>query len=576
MRERDSLSSGRRRLWGGLGLVLLATLGAYLPVFDNQFTNWDDPLYVLENPLIRGLDGPHLKQIFSTYLLGNYHPLTVLSYAVEYHFSRLDPFLYHLDNLLLHLGNTALVFSLVYLLFRQPLAALLAAALFGLHPLNVESVAWISERKGLLSVFFFLAALVCYVSYLKQGRLFGLRNRRLVVALLLFSCALLSKGTAVTLPVVLLLFDWFTGRPLTRAALFEKLPFFALSFLFGILALHAQESVDAIKTTGYSLLTSFSAANLGLLTYLRRLLLPLDQACFYPYPELKTQGSQIIFYGSPLLVLLLLALLLLSLKRTRLLLFGALFFLLTVAPVIQLLPVGNAITADRYTYLPYVGLFLVAGRGAAVLTARRPRVRAPLVIALVLVLGACSVLTWRRCQVFENTATLWTDVIAKQPQNPMAYNSRGEYYFNRGEYDQALQNFEQALEIAPFYAAGYSNRGAVHQVRDEWEQALADYDRSIALKPDEPKSHLNRGMVQFYLGHPEEAVRDLTFALERMGAVGAAFLYRALANEQLGRYDRALSDAQRARALGERFHDQDGRDITPDYLEFLKTQHENG
>ena len=535
-----------------LALLLLATFGAFFPVVQAEFTNWDDPMYVLENPLVRSLDSANIARIFSvnTYVAGNYHPLTILSFAVEYSLAGADPWLYHLDNLLLHLLNTTLVFLLVLLLFRMPPAALVAAALFALHPQNVESVAWVSERKGLLYVCFFLASLLAYVRYLDKAEL-GLPGQRyLVMSLVLFLLSLLSKGTAVPLPLVLLLIDWFRGRKITARLLLEKLPFFVLSFACGFLALHAQESAAAIKTAGYSLLHSFCAANVALLTYLGRLVVPLDQACFHPYPELTGAFEKAAFYGSPVLVLLLAALLWLSLRRTRLLVFGATFFLLTVALVLQLLPVGNAITADRYTYLPYVGLFSVIGCGAAIWIGRRPAHLKPALALLLLVLATLATLTFQRCRVWHSAETLWTDVIAHQPESAIAFNSRGVVRFYHDEFELALKDYDQAIRINPDFLDPYNNRGAVRMALNQYEQAFSDFDLCVRKNARFFPAYLNRGQAEHHLGRHEDAVRDLTIALERMGESGSAYNYRARSYAELGQYAPALQDARRARMLG--------------------------
>ncbi|MFH0943732.1 MAG: tetratricopeptide repeat protein [Planctomycetota bacterium] len=534
-----------------LALLLLATFGAFFPVLRAEFTNWDDPMYVLENPLVRSLDGANLGRIFSTdtTVAGNYHPLTILSFAIEHAIAGEQPWLYHLDNLVLHLVNTALVFLLVLLLFRVPLAALVAAALFALHPQNVESVAWVSERKGLLYVGFFLASLASYVRHLDRTERGEPFPRYLILSLLLFLCSLLSKGTAVPLPVVLLLIDWYRGRRFSSRLLLEKIPFFLLSFVFGFLALHAQESADAIKTGGYSLLFSFSAANVALLTYLGRFVAPIHQACFHPYPELTGTFEKIAFYGSPALVLLIAVLLFLSLRRTRLLMFGAAFFLLTVALVLQLLPVGNAITADRYTYLPYVGLFSVIACGAAAWVRRWPALSRPALVLFLLVLAALDTLTFQRCQVWRTTEALWTDVIARQPGSAIAFNSRGVARLAKGDFNLALQDFDQAIRINPAFLDPYNNRGAVRMALQQYEQAFLDFDLCVRKNAGFFAAYLNRGQAEHHLGRHEAAVRDLTVAIERRSGDGSAYNYRARSFAELGRYAQALADARRAETL---------------------------
>jgi hypothetical protein len=238
--------------------------------------NWDDDKYIQNNPLITSID---LKVLFSTYVMGNYHPLTMLGYAIEYQFFGLNASGYHVINLLLHLANVVLVFYTVFYLSNKTIVALIACLFFGIHPVHVESVAWVSELKDLLYGFFFLASYIFYLKFVKD------ENKKFYFfSLLFFLCSLLSKGMAVSLPVVLLLTDYFKGRKITRQTVIEKLPFFLLAFIFGIVAVYAQKSLGATESTVFPLPQRIIFAGYSFITYLIKLLIPLNLSSYYPYP----------------------------------------------------------------------------------------------------------------------------------------------------------------------------------------------------------------------------------------------------------------------------------------------------
>src|SRR6187549_2618519 len=240
--------SGKSNQWiyYSLGVILLLSFVIYLPVFNNKFLAWDDNLYIKDNPLIYSIN---LKDIFSQYVMGNYHPLTILTFAIEYQFFGLNETGYHVINLLLHLLNVVLVFYVINLLVNNPTVALVAALLFGIHPLHVESVAWAAELKDLLYTFFFLASYIFYLKYLTSPQ-----KKLYVLSLLLFFLSLLSKAMAASLPAVLILTDYFKGRKINTKTLLEKLPFILLSIGFGIVAVWAQKSSGATEVINFDLL----------------------------------------------------------------------------------------------------------------------------------------------------------------------------------------------------------------------------------------------------------------------------------------------------------------------------------
>lgn len=339
-----------------LFLIILITFIAFLPVLQNGFVNFDDDRYILNNPMLASIN---LSDIFSSYIVGNYHPLTMLIYAIEYQFFGLNAGGYHAVSLLLHLLIVILVFYVVLSLSNRKEVALVASLLFGIHPLHVESVAWASELKDLLYTFFFLASWLCYLRYLKEPK-----RKFYFYCLFLFLLSLLSKGMAVSLPVVLLLTDYFKGRKLNAKAWLEKAPFFALSIIFGIVAIIAQKSGGAIQDLEvYPLVQRIAFACYGFITYLLKFVVPYELCTYYPYPLKSVAGIPGWYYIYPIVLLALIAFVFYSLRFSKKFFFGIGFFTITVFLVLQLLPVGNTIMADRYSYIPSIGIFYLAGEG---------------------------------------------------------------------------------------------------------------------------------------------------------------------------------------------------------------------
>ena len=326
----------QKKAWIRIALILIAVVTAvsFLSSLDNGFVNWDDNEYVTENYAIRSFSWNTLKTIFTSFYLGTYCPLVILSYTLEYALFGLAPFGYHLTNLLLHIGNTLLVFALVLRLSTHPPSALVAALLFGVHPLHVESVAWVTERKDVLSTLFFLGALLCYLRYQedKQAHLYAL-------SIVAFVLSLFSKPMGVTLPLILLLCDYLCARGWTYRTLVEKVPFVMVSALFSVIMVLAQHSSGGINAARFSaLVDNVLVACWGLVFYLSKTLAPVGLSAYYPYPP-EISFHLLAFFLPPILLLALTAGVWISRRYTRTVVFGSLFFFVTLLPVLKIIPI---------------------------------------------------------------------------------------------------------------------------------------------------------------------------------------------------------------------------------------------
>jgi tetratricopeptide (TPR) repeat protein len=436
-----------------LFLIILITFFSFYPSLKNSFVNWDDDSYVIQNPLIRELSWKGIKQIFtpSTYTMLNpaqlYVPLAILSYAFEYRFFKLDPFIYHITNLSLHLLNCLLVFWFIFLLSDEIIIAFMVAILFGVHPLHVESVVWITERKDVLYAFFFLSALICHIYYLKnkEAKLYYL-------VLALFILALLSKPVAVVLPIALLLCDYFLNGRITAEDLLKKIPLFCIVAAFIVVGKLTSKSYMRIDPK-LTFLDHLLITNYALIFYLKKLIMPVRLSCLYPYPLKNTGLLPFAFLLSPLIVTVLISMVIFSRKYTKKIIFGSAFFLITIFLYLQLFPTGPTIVSDRYTYIPSIGIFFILAELMVVFYRKkmpRSRIFNALSIAIFTVaICALSTLTWNQCKVWKDSLALWDNAINKYPDAyiPLAYFKRGVVYSSRQENEKAALDFNKAVMI---------------------------------------------------------------------------------------------------------------------------------
>jgi tetratricopeptide (TPR) repeat protein len=466
------------------------------------------------------------------------------SLAWNYAMAGTDPGPYHWTNLLLHLANTALVFFFVRLLSKDRFWTAGATALFfGIHPMHVESVAWIAERKDVLYSFFYLIGLVLYVRYLDTKRWLWL-----LPVFLAYVLSAASKPAAIVFPLMLLAIDWFRRRKFTPVVWLEKLPFVLVSAAGGYVTLLAQHSVGATAIQ-WSPFQKVLFASYGTVMYVVKFFLPFRLSAIYPY--IHYEGSDALgaeFYVAGVALLVAIPFLVWLCRRSRPVLFGTLFFFINIILVLQIATVGQAVMAERYTYLPYIGLvFAMAwwldarGDEAAGVPGA---LRAAIAAVLLLLIPVSAVATWARCEVWRNSETLWNDTIGKYPGKIYdAYTHRGNYYRDvRGNYRAALADFDAAIRLNPGVARGWNFRGMAFAQMGQLDSAAVCFEEAIRLDPQYASALSNRGGVKLSRGDAAGAVVDLTQALERDPRVWGAYTNRALAYSTLGRHDEAAAD----------------------------------
>jgi len=492
-------------------LLALLTAAVYARAVTNDFVGWDDEPYVTDNEFVLdGLAGPSIAWAwdFDTAHGGNWHPLTSMSHMLDVELFALNPAGHHAVNVLLHVLNTLLLFGLLFRTTRALWPAALVAALFALHPLHVESVAWVSERKDVLSTAFGLGALWAYAAWTRGGGW-----ARYVLALVLFACGLMSKPMLVTWPFVLLLFDhWPLGRwpgVSLRRLLLEKLPFFAVSGASAAITFLVQRTAGAVTSDKVAFPHRLENVLISYVRYLGKTFWPDDFTCLYPHTY-GLAGNPWPWWGLLLGGLFLLAITGLALRSRRYALVGWLWYLGTLVPVIGFVQVGSQGMADRYTYVPLIGVFVLIAYGGAEL-ARTPRVRRALSVFTALVLVALSARTVVQIGVWRDSRSLFENAMRVEP-SPITVSNLGTVYRELGMTERALDTLRLAIEISDEHAPGHFNLGVVLHEESRYEEAEQAYRDTIALDPRYALARRNLGIVLLEQGRGEEAVIELRVA----------------------------------------------------------------
>jgi tetratricopeptide (TPR) repeat protein len=471
---------------------------------------------------------------------------------LEYHFFQLDPQAYHLTNLLLHCSNGVLVFLLISSLSGNFLVGLVVSLLFAIHPLRVESVAWIAERKDVLASLFYLLSLIWYVRYLKTGG-----RRFFYFCMVSFLLSLLSKPMAVTLPLIMLLIDYLNDKKPDIKALVEKVPFFAVAVVFGVITILTQRDLEhVLDYPSLTLVQRTFVPFYGTAFYLLKSFVPVNLCAYYSFTSALDSGMHLSMFASAFLVAGIAAAVYYSRRYSKTAVFGSLFFLINLLPVLHLVPFGDAIVAERYTYIPMIGIvFIVAEAGAFALrkmAGNKPVLKA----AAAAVVGALVILftfmTRERCAVWKDGISLWNDVIKKFP-SAAAYVNRGVAYSSLNDNSNALEDYNQALRLNPnsFYA--YNNRGVIYKKKGDYDRAIKDYDSSIALNPDYAAAYCNRAFIQIVRGAVDEAIKDCCRAISLNPKFADAFNNLGIAHCKKSSYDRGIENYSRAIELNNHY-----------------------
>jgi hypothetical protein len=538
-----------------LALAVLTVI-TFWSLKDCGFINLDDDLYVYENAYVQsGLNWNSIGQAFSSELMetgGHWHPLTWLSLMLDHQIFGLNPQGYHLVNLLFHVLNTLLLFLVLRRMTKTLWPSAFVACLFAIHPLHVESVAWITERKDVLSTFFWMLTLGAYSYYVENRGL-----RRYFLVLLFFALGLMAKPMLITLPFVLLLLDYWplqrfrgiqsnhkiqpevlksetsdkqkkkskkkqavketlevkkTADPeykwsLIHPLLWEKVPLFVLAILSSILTYIAQQNRGLVMSfEEFPLGVRMGNAFISYIAYIGKMIWPSNLAVLYPHSGLLLPWQVL---GSVFLLIAITLAVIWRAKRFPYLATGWLWYIGTLVPVIGIVQVASQAMADRFTYIPLIGLFIMVAWGVPDLL-KKWKYRKEILVALSALSILClSIITWTQVGYWQNSITLYDHSLKVTDNNMFIYYNRGFYYHNLGNYRQAIEDYNRAIEIKPGYAWAYLNRGNAYNLLGNYKKAIENFDRAIEIKPGFALAYNNRGGAYLMLGNKDFGCPDV-------------------------------------------------------------------
>jgi hypothetical protein len=520
----------------GVALSLLVFL-AFSPVLDNDFINYDDPPYVTANPnVLGGLTAGNIRWAFSAVHSHNWHPLTWISHMVDVQMYGLNPTGHHVTSLMLHISNSVLLFALLFRMTGGLGRSACVAALFALHPLHVESVAWVSERKDVLSTLFMLLALLAYREYTRSAK-----KAAYALCALLYIAGLMAKGMLVSFPIVLLLVDYWPLNRLRQASsdsastdstspvgkllrlVLEKIPLLVLSVASAVIVYLAQSRSGAVSADG-SPIANAGNAIWSYVAYIHKAVWPLGLSVYYPFAPVPLWKCAIALV---VIVAVSVAAIRFSVRFPWLAV-GWFWYLITLFPVAGFVKIGQHAMADRYTYIPLIGLFVVVVWGSAELAGRFRVPRAALAGAAIGVLAICSVLTYRQAQRWHGSVTLFRYALEVTENNSMAHKNLGAALASQGKYGEALQHVTESLRIQP-EPKGYVTQAWLYLQIGEYGKALRACRNSIALSPGEEKAHFLSGVSYQHLGDHRSAIQEYQVLLS-LGSPYAERLYEYLRN----------------------------------------------
>jgi tetratricopeptide (TPR) repeat protein len=489
--------------WSLCLLVVLITAAIYSQVRHHSFIGYDDPDFVSHNSHVSGgITRSAVAWAFSTGSGGNWMPLTWMSHMADWQLFGSDSGLHHLASVAFHLANTVLLFVVLRRMTRSPWSSALVAALFALHPLHVESVAWAAERKDVLCAFFWFLTMWAYLRWVDRPT-----AARYVLVFASLACSLLAKPMAVTLPFALLLLDvWPLERLRTKRLLLEKVPLVALSFVVSIVTFAVQRQAGAVAgIDAVPLTVRLANAVVSCGWYLLATFSPVNLAVFYPLPQAVPIGQA---FAAAAALLAVSYVVFRNWRGKPYLAVGWLWYLVTLVPVLGLVQVGSQARADRYTYVPLVGIFIAAAWGAADVSRRWPRSKVAVAGLAGLACVACATLTSRQLGFCRNDVTLFSHAIDVTHGNFIAHGSLGLALRQQGRLDEAIQQYQKAIVIEPAYTEGLTNLGEAFLSQRRPDDAMPLFDRALTLKPDLVDPKVNRANALGQLGRPAEAIEQ--------------------------------------------------------------------
>jgi len=531
--------------------ILLITFIAFYTSLDNGFVNWDDDKNFYENELITSLNDNNFwentKEIFTSTVIGGYNPLTIWTFALDQKFHTLEkPFYWHLENVLLHLVCTFFVFWIGLRLKLGYFGAIILALLFGIHPMRVESVAWVTERKDVLFGAFYLAAMYYYIC----GKQDGFKIKHFVIIGLCFTLSLLSKIQAVIFPISMILVDYYLSKDsrIKINDIITKVPLFIGSMIIGVLGIKYLDAQGSITDQEYTGIDRLFIGSYSLAVYYIKALVPFRLSPLYPYPATLDWS----FFASILSFIVTGGILALSyLKKYKTLFFGLGFFLANIVLLLQIIGAGQGFLADRFTYIPYFGLFFIFAYYLNQIITKKEKLKIPILTLVGVVLMGYAYQTFNQNKIWKDSGTLWTHVLKYYKKSTLPWGNRANHYRDNGNVQQALFDYNKVIRLKPDRATAYNSLARLYfnySERDSLLKALYNYNKAIELEP-EVEYVVNRGATYAKLGDMENALVNLNQAEKIDPTWGNIYLNRSVIYNQRKDYVNALSDIDKYLAL---------------------------
>lgn len=540
-------------------LLTVNTVIVFYPNILNDWVNWDDYNYIINNYLVHGFSFNRILEIFKTpQVMGNYHPVTLLSYALEYEFAGPNAKVFHITNIILHTVNSVLLFVFIEKLFGNKAWSFSVALLFVIHPMHLESVAWISARKDLLFTMFMFLGLILYFNYINKKTWYSY-----LFIFTFFVLSLLSKGMAIIFPALLVLTDYLKGT-ISKRNIYEKIPFFVVAIIFLWIGIKAQRTEGAMLPVSESFtLNNIFISTYGLFIYIVKFFVPYHISAFHPYPGLDPKVIPGYFYYSVILIPVLLYIMVRSYKKIPIVFFGLSFFLVSIAPVIQFFPFGKALYAERYTYVSYIGLSIILVYGFYWLnsnlqqkwTVFKPILSQVVVFWLIVLVY----ITFSSAKYWKNSDTLWTNVIEKYPSHYFAYGNRAN---DEPDPNKAIRDYTTCVELNPGFYEAYNNRGLKYYQLHEMDKAEQDFTKTLEINPDYTKAYINLGMLYTYNGKNQAALQAFNTVIQSSSANELAYFNRGALFFKMNNMNEALDDFNRAIEINPnvyQFYEERGR-----------------
>ncbi len=497
-----------------LAVVLLVSIN-FFQAIKNDFVNYDDEILVVRNDNIKVFSFQSIKNFFIYPYQGLYHPIVLLSYAVEYKLFGLNPAIFHLNNVILHLFNCFFVFYIFYLLEKNFVISFFVSILFGIHPLQVEPVVWISARKDVLYAFFYLISIISYIHYIRKNE-----KKFYHISIVMFLLSLMSKVMAVSLPLVLLLIDYvflkeeiikkyyknFSNKDFLIKCVTKKIPFFIGSIFFSIIGFFIHFPIEQVVVDNrISFLSGIYNASYGIILYIKNIFYPTKLSVLYPTFEKVVIQNWFWWFSVVIFVVIGIFLVLVENKKV---LFGIIFFVITIFPVLNFIPIGLGVPSDRYVYISSLGIFYLGALLWNFFIQKYNRYDKYFYILFVFIIILLSNTTFNRILVWRDSIFLWSDVIKKYPLENRAYSNRAMIYFRKKMYNEAIKDYTKAIKLKPNSANYYYDRGLLYFNIQEYEKSLKDYTRAIELNDKYLEAYNNRGNVYFVKKKFDEAIND--------------------------------------------------------------------